>query len=397
MSPTPTPLPLSLYVHLPWCVKKCPYCDFNSHAVRGGLPEKAYLAALMADLDEELGRAGGRQIESVFFGGGTPSLFSAESIDRLIVAVRRRGSLAPDAEITLEANPGAVERGRFADYAAAGVNRVSVGVQSFEADKLAALGRIHSPRETETTLEELRRADITNVNLDLMYGLPGQDIAAALADVERAIQAQPSHISHYQLTIEPNTLFHARPPVLPDDDLIADAEIACAERLAAAGFERYEVSAYARDRRVCRHNVNYWRFGDYLGIGAGAHGKLSQDEPLSVSRRWKNRHPQSYMAAPVPPVDGETLMDAAQLRFEFMLNGLRLTAGIHERDYQARTGSEIDGLRRELEILEEEGMMLSDGGGGWRASARGFRFLNDLQARFLPSRPDAGVSGPGNG
>lgn len=393
---SPTPLPLSLYVHLPWCVKKCPYCDFNSHAVRGGLPEKAYLAALLADLDEELRRADGRRVESVFFGGGTPSLFSAESIECVIASLSERGILLPDAEITLEANPGAVERGRFADYAAAGVNRVSVGVQSFDADMLAALGRIHSPRETETTLEELRHAGITNVNLDLMYGLPGQDIAAALADVERAIQAQPTHISHYQLTIEPNTLFHARPPVLPDDDLIADAEIACVARLGAAGFERYEVSAFARDGRVCRHNVNYWCFGDYLGIGAGAHGKLSQDDPLLVWRRWKMKHPEAYMAAAVPQVDGETLMDVAQLSFEFMLNGLRLTGGFQERDFQTRTGCEIGGLRCELETLEQEGMMVSDGCGGWRASARGFRFLNDLQTRFLPSRPDAGVPGPGD-
>jgi len=256
---SPIPLPLSIYVHLPWCVKKCPYCDFNSHAVRGGLPEKAYMAALIADLEEELRRVGGRRVESVFFGGGTPSLFSAESIERIIAAIRERGILAPDAEITLEANPGAVERGRFADYAAAGVNRVSVGVQSFDADMLAALGRIHSPRETETTLEELRHAGITNVNLDLMYGLPGQDIAAALADVELAIQAQPSHISHYQLMIEPNTLFHARPPVLPDEDLIADAEIACVERLAAAGFERYFQIAHCyrdedfRANRIAEH------------------------------------------------------------------------------------------------------------------------------------------------
>lgn len=394
---SPEPLPLSLYVHLPWCVKKCPYCDFNSHAVRGSLPEQAYLAALIADLTEELGRAGGRPIESVFFGGGTPSLFSPESIERLIDAVRRLGGMSADAEITLEANPGAVERGSFKDYAAAGVNRVSVGVQSFAADKLAALGRIHSPEETETTLEDLRRAGITNVNLDLMYGLPGQDVDAARADVERAIQAQPSHISHYQLTIEPNTLFYARPPVLPDADLIADAEIACAELLGAAGFERYEVSAYARDGRVCRHNVNYWRFGDYLGIGAGAHGKLSQGEPLIVSRRCKIRHPQTYLAATEPPVDEERLMDPAQLRFEFMLNGLRLTAGIRERDYLARTGNEIDDLRRELETLETEGMMLSDGGGGWRASERGFRFLNDLQARFLPDARVGRLPGAGNG
>ena len=387
------PVPLSLYVHLPWCVKKCPYCDFNSHALRDPLPEAAYLAALLADLEEELRRVPGRTVDSIFFGGGTPSLFGAASIGRLIDAVRQRGLLAVDAEVTLEANPGAVERGRFAEYAHAGVNRISLGVQSFHAGQLQALGRIHSVRETEAALDELSAAGIQNFNLDLMYGLPGQSVEAALDDVELAIRAQPAHISHYQLTIEPNTLFHSRPPRLPEDDTIADAEIACGERLAEAGFRRYEVSAYARDDRVCRHNLNYWQFGDYLGVGAGAHGKLSQGQPLNVGRRWKLRHPGAYMSAPAPGLEGEVKVDAGQRVFEFLLNALRLTDGFRERDFQTRTGILPSVIRPRLAALEREGLMASDSNGRWWASGRGFRFLNDLQQRFLPTRQADGSGG----
>lgn len=382
----PLPLPLCLYVHLPWCVRKCPYCDFNSHALRGPLPESDYLATLLADLEEELRRVPGRTVDSIFFGGGTPSLFGAGSMERVIGTVRRSGLLAEDAEITLEANPGAVERGRFAEYADAGVNRISLGVQSFDADQLRALGRIHSLRETEVALDELRSAGIENFNLDLMYGLPGQSVRGAVEDLELAISARPAHISHYQLTIEPNTLFHARPPRLPDDDTVADAEIACGERLTGAGFRRYEVSAWARDGRVCRHNLNYWQFGDYLGIGAGAHGKLSQGEPLVVGRRWKLRHPAAYLSAPAPGLEGEAVIDAGQLEFEFMLNALRLTEGFHERQFQARTAIPPSRIRPRLAALEAEGLMASDGKGRWRASGRGFRFLNELQQRFLETR-----------
>ena len=391
------PVPLSLYVHLPWCLKKCPYCDFNSHALRDPLPEAAYLAALLADLEEELRRVPRRIVDSIFFGGGTPSLFDAASIARLIGAVRQSGRLAADAEITLEANPGAVERGRFAEYADAGVNRISLGVQSFDSGQLRALGRIHSVRETEAALEELRSAGLGNFNLDLMYGLPGQSVAAAVDDLELAIRAQPAHISHYQLTIEPNTLFHIRPPRLPDDDTIADAEIACGERLTEAGFRRYEVSAYARDDRVCRHNLNYWQFGDYIGVGAGAHGKLSRGQPLNVTRRWKLRHPGAYMTASAPGLEGEAMVDSGQLEFEFMLNALRLTGGFHERDFQMRTGILPARIRPRLAALEDEGLMAGDGKGRWRASGRGLRFLNELQQRFLPPRqaddPGGGIRG----
>jgi oxygen-independent coproporphyrinogen-3 oxidase len=373
-------------------VKKCPYCDFNSHALRHGLPEEDYIAALLADLDEELPRAVGRIVDSIFFGGGTPSLFSAASIARVIEAVRGSGLLAEGAEITLEANPGAVERGLFGEYADAGVNRISLGVQSFDAGRLRALGRVHSVLEIDTALAELRSAGVENFNLDLMYGLPGQDVASALEDVERAILAGPAHISHYQLTIEPNTLFHARPPELPDDDTIADAETACKDRLADAGYQRYEISAYARAGRVCRHNVNYWRFGDYLGVGAGAHGKLSRGEPLTVERRWKLRHPADYMSAPAPRLDGEARLDPGQREFEFMLNALRLAAGFHEDEFERHTGITAAAVRPRWAALEREGLMVNDGAGGWRASELGFRFLNELQGRFLTTAP-----GDGNG
>jgi oxygen-independent coproporphyrinogen-3 oxidase len=373
-------------------VKKCPYCDFNSHALRQRLPEEDYIAALLADLDEELPRAAGRTVDSIFFGGGTPSLFSAASIARVIEAVRGSGLLAVGAEVTLEANPGAVERGLFGEYADAGVNRISLGVQSFDADRLRALGRVHSVREIDSALEELRSAGLENFNLDLMYGLPGQDVASALEDVERAILAGPAHISHYQLTIEPNTLFHARPPELPDDDTIADAETACTGRLADAGYQRYEISAYAQAGRVCRHNVNYWRFGDYLGVGAGAHGKLSRGERPTVERRWKLRHPADYMSAPLPRLDGQARLDPGQLEFEFMLNALRLAAGFHEDEFEGRTGIPAAAVRPRWAALEREGLMASDGAGGWRASELGFRFLNELQSRFLTT-----ASGDGKG
>ncbi|MGB5249757.1 MAG: radical SAM family heme chaperone HemW [Gammaproteobacteria bacterium] len=389
-------LPLSLYVHLPWCVKKCPYCDFNSHALGDALPEARYLDALSDDLHGELKRADGRTVDSIFFGGGTPSLFSADAIGRVIDTVDRHGMLASDAEITLEANPGTVERGRFAGFASAGVNRISLGAQSFDPGQLAALGRIHSDADIWLALDELDAAGISNFNLDLMYGLPGQDVAGAMADLEQAISAGPSHISHYQLTIEPNTLFHARPPALPDEDCVADAEIACAKRLAAAGYQRYEVSAYARDQLACRHNINYWSFGDYLGAGAGAHGKLttrhSAGAGLTVKRRWKLRHPSAYMSASGQRLDGEATISGPQLRFEFMLNALRLTAGFHERQFEQRTGLPISDLRSELTKLELEGLMETDQNGGWRGTRRGMRFLNDLQARFLPS-DDQGPAG----
>jgi len=384
--PVPPVLPLSLYVHLPWCVKKCPYCDFNSHALRGSLPESEYLRALLEDLAEELNRARDRSVDSVFFGGGTPSLFSADAIRSVLDTVDHQGMLGADAEITLEANPGTVERGRFADFAAVGVNRISLGAQSFDPGQLAALGRIHSSADIWVALDEIQLAGISNFNLDLMYGLPGQDVAGAMSDLEQAISAGPAHISHYQLTIEPNTLFHVRPPALPGEDSVADTEIACAERLAEAGYRRYEISAYAREGSQCRHNINYWSFGDYLGVGAGAHGKLTDlQADAAVCRRSKLRHPSAYMSASRSRLDGEALISGPQLRFEFMLNTLRLTDGFDEEQYQQRTGLPLSGLLPDLERLAAQGLMASDGHGRWAATGLGLRFLNDLQAHFLPA------------
>jgi oxygen-independent coproporphyrinogen-3 oxidase len=352
------------------------------------MPESDYLRALLEDLAEELNRARGRRVDSVFFGGGTPSLFSADAIRSVLDTVDRLGMLGADAEITLEANPGAVERGRFADFAAVGVNRISLGAQSFDPGQLAALGRIHSSADIWVALDELQLAGISNFNLDLMYGLPGQDVAAAISDLEQAIRAGPAHISHYQLTIEPNTLFHVRPPALPGEDSVADAEIACAQRLAAAGYRRYEISAYAREGSQCRHNINYWSFGDYLGVGAGAHGKLSDPQAdaadAAIRRRWKLRHPSAYMSAGASRLDGEALISGPQLRFEFMLNALRLTDGFDEKQYQLRTGLPLSGLLPDLEGLAAQGLMESDGQGRWAATGLGLRFLNDLQAHFLP-------------
>ncbi|MDX1466170.1 MAG: radical SAM family heme chaperone HemW, partial [Halomonas sp.] len=323
--PTPTGLPpLSLYVHVPWCVRKCPYCDFNSHGVgrRAALPEDAYLAALIADLEADLPLAAGRELVSLFIGGGTPSLMSAGFYERLLQAVSARLPLARDIEITLEANPGTLERGRFAGYRAAGINRLSLGVQSFQDAQLLALGRIHGGDDAAAAFDEARRAGFDNLNLDLMHGLPGQTPALALADLEQALALGPEHLSWYQLTLEPNTEFHSYPPVLPEEEVLWDIQDAGHARLEAAGFARYEISAYARPDRASRHNLHYWRFGDYLGIGAGAHGKLSMPahQGLEIERRWKSRRPEDYLRRANDPrgfVAGRGLIDERELPLEF--------------------------------------------------------------------------------
>jgi len=378
--------PLGLYIHLPWCVAKCPYCDFNSHAVRGALPEESYVDALLKDLADELDRAGGRAVQTVFFGGGTPSLFGARSIGRVLRAVDRRTSLG-GAEITLEANPGAVEHGSFVDYARAGINRISLGVQSFVPERLAALGRVHTVDDVWRTLQELDRAGLDNFNIDLMYGLPGQHPDEAAADVAAALRAGPAHISHYQLTIEPHTLFHRCPPALPDDDLIADMEVAAAEQLAAGGYGRYEISAWAAPGRRCRHNENYWRYGDYLGVGAGAHGKLTDAPRDVIERRWKRRRPADYMADALDRLEGCRRVTADERTFEFLLNALRLTEGFTEAEFTARTGLAATQVLARLNRACADGLLESPASGHWRASAHGRRFLNDLQARFLPESP----------
>jgi len=380
--PVPLAPPLSLYVHFPWCVRKCPYCDFNSYTLQGELAAEPYVARLARDLEAQAPEVSGRPVVSVFFGGGTPSLFSPAAIARVLGAARRCLTLAADAEVTLEANPGAIERGAFGEYRAAGVTRVSLGAQSFAPEALAALGRIHSPDETRRAAEELHAAGLANFNLDLMYALPGQDRAAALRDVEEALALGPAHLSHYQLTLEPGTLFAAHPPPLPDEDEAAEMLEECAACLAVAGFERYEVSAWARPGKQCRHNLNYWSFGDYLGVGAGAHGKLTHRERGEIVRTVQPREPRRYLAAPAGELT-RTAVPAEQLPFEFMLNALRLTGGFPMEEFTARTGLAPAAIAARLERFLARGL-LERTPGGYRASELGLRFLNDLIADFLP-------------
>lgn len=375
--------PLSLYVHLPWCVSKCPYCDFNSHVHKGPLPEAAYVAALLADLETELRFTAGRRVETVFFGGGTPSLFAPESVAALLDGIRARLPLAIDAEITLEANPGTVEHGRFAGYRDAGVNRISLGAQSFRARQLALLGRIHAVDDTLRAVDELRAAEIRNFNLDLMYALPEQSLADACADIDAALGLAPPHLSHYQLTLEPGTVFHQRPPPLPDEELADEIQRVTHARLADAGFVLYEVSAWSRPGHECRHNLNYWSFGDYLGIGAGAHGKLTIAG--EIVRTVKAPQPREYLerAARGGALGSREPVPAVQRPFEFMLNALRLPGGFANEAFESRTGLPMAAVEAILESAAERGLTVASAG-GWRPTPFGLRFLNDLQALFLP-------------
>jgi putative oxygen-independent coproporphyrinogen III oxidase len=377
-------IPLALYVHMPWCVRKCPYCDFNSHQLKSALPDASYIDTLLLDLEHEAPRAQGREIDTVFFGGGTPSLFSPAEFARFLTALRARFPVAQNAEITLEANPGTIERGAFAGYAEAGINRVSMGAQSFDADALAALGRIHSPQDTQRAVAELRAAGIANFNLDLMYALPRQSQQSARRDVLTAIELQPAHISYYQLTLEPGTVFHSRPPPLPDEDASWDIQLMGQELMGAAGYGQYEVSAYARPDARCRHNLNYWRFGDYLGIGAGAHGKLTLEAPGQILRTVKPKQPRDYQERiRSGPVTGEEAWVApAQLPFEFMLNALRLNEGFRADLFEERTGLSLESVKTRLGAAQQAGL-LEPWEAGWRPTTLGRRFLNDLQAAFL--------------
>jgi oxygen-independent coproporphyrinogen-3 oxidase len=375
--------PLSLYVHLPWCLKKCPYCDFNSHEWRdaGGPPEAQYLEALRSDLEAALPLIWGRRVHSIFIGGGTPSLFSPESIDRLLADIRARLPLEPGLEITLEANPGTFERDRFRAYRAAGVTRLSVGVQSFDDAKLRSLGRVHDSAQAIAAVEEAAQAFDT-FNLDLMYALPGQTVAQFEADLAQALSFQPPHLSVYHLTIEANTLFAKHPPAVPDDDTAFEMLDIITERSAAAGMERYEVSAFARPGDRCQHNLNYWQFGDYLGLGAGAHSKISY--PHRVVRQVRFRDPASYMlnalAGQALSQDEEVARD--QLPFEFMLNALRLREGFELSRFSERTGLSLAAIQRPLEVAQTKGLIDRD----LRSvvpTPRGFDLLNDLQSLFL--------------
>jgi len=378
--------PLALYVHIPWCLKKCPYCDFNSHERRGEIPQARYVDALLADLELALPGIWGRRVHTVFFGGGTPSLFAPEAVDRILAGVRSRVPLAPDAEITLEANPGTFERARFAGFRAAGINRLSVGVQSFEPKFLHALGRVHDADEARAAAAAAIEI-FGNVNLDLMYALPGQTPADAQSDLAQALRFSPPHLSFYHLTIEPNTLFHRYPPSLPDDETAADIEDAIAATLGAAGYLHYETSAYARPGHECRHNLNYWRFGDYLGIGAGAHSKLSF--PERVVRQVRHKQPQQYMEEVErgSPLAEDRTVERGEIGFEFMLNALRLTDGVPVALFAERTGFALTLVQKGLDEAERRGLVERDHQ-RMRPTPLGQRFLNDLQAIFLPA-PDA--------
>ncbi|BAO43103.1 radical SAM family heme chaperone HemW [Thiolapillus brandeum] len=377
--PLPGDVPLSLYVHIPWCLRKCPYCDFNSHALKGDLPEAAYVQALLADVDADARKLSGREVQTVFIGGGTPSLFSGEAIGNLLAGIRSRLSLAEDAEITLEANPGAVDAGHFAAYREAGVNRLSIGVQSFSATKLEALGRVHDPRQAREAFHVARRAGFGNINLDLMFGLPDQCLDEVLEDLSQALALAPEHLSWYQLTLEPNTLFHHQPPAVPGDGVLWEMQQAGQALLAQQGYVQYEVSGYARKGFQCRHNLNYWRFGDYLGAGAGAHGKLTGDG--AVRRYWRERQPQAYMEAGGAVVAAEHELDESDRRLEFMMNALRLKQGVPLSLYGDMTGLSPDGLRAALSRARTRGL-LTEAGDRLQATSLGQRFLNDLLVMF---------------
>ena len=371
--------PLALYLHIPWCVKKCPYCDFNSHTFES-LPEQLYIDALQADIEAQLPAIWGRRIVSVFIGGGTPSLFSAEGLHRIISLLRSHLNCLPGMEITMEANPGTVEQQKFNDFFAAGINRLSIGVQSFEDEKLRSLGRIHNASEAMHAMEVARSAGFENVNLDLMFGLPQQSVEQGLGDLRQAIELSPEHISWYQLTIEPNTLFYSQPPTVPADDDIWELQQQGQAMLADAGYAQYEISAYARDHRQCAHNLNYWQFGDYLALGAGAHGKVSRSDTGEIRRYWQVRQPGAYMQA-VDKTSGSEVLTAEQAVFEFMLNALRLRQGFDISLFEQHTGQAADVILPRCEEAIEEGLMLNEGR-CYRASEQGYLFLNDLINRF---------------
>ncbi|WNC09622.1 radical SAM family heme chaperone HemW [Pseudomonas coleopterorum] len=373
--------PLALYIHIPWCVRKCPYCDFNSHAASPVLPEEEYVDALLADLDQDLAAVYGRPLSSIFFGGGTPSLFSAAALGRLLAGVEQRIPFTADIEITLEANPGTFEQDKFVAYRKLGINRLSIGIQSFQPNKLEALGRIHTGDEALRAAEMARRAGFDNFNLDLMHGLPDQSLEEALDDLRQAIALAPTHLSWYQLTLEPNTVFWNQPPELPEDDILWDIQEAGQALLAEHGFSQYEVSAYARPGKAARHNLNYWSFGDFIGIGAGAHGKLSHPDGRIV-RTWKTRLPKDYLNPGKQFKAGEKTLTADELPFEFLMNALRLTQGVDAELFAQRTGLPLQTLAAARAEAEQKGLLQVEPT-RLVATARGQLFLNDLLQYFL--------------
>ena len=382
-TPVPTPIPLSLYIHIPWCIKKCPYCDFNSHEARNDIPEERYLDALIRDLENELPNIWGRSIESVFIGGGTPSLFSAEGIDKLLRSLRERLNIRPNIEITMEANPGTFEQERFSAYRQAGINRLSIGIQSYNDNHLKALGRVHGSSEALKATEIVQKAGFGNFNLDLMFGLPKQTVGEALSDLKTAIAMKPNHISWYQLTIEENTLFHYSPPPIPNDELIWEIQQQGQKLLKESGYEQYEVSAYAQKIQQSKHNINYWQFGDYLGIGAGAHGKITMPDG-SITRHTKFRHPEEYMnkALDNQARSSEKSLTKDDVIFEFMLNIARLRHGFTTELFEQRTWLAFSEVEEKLESLIEDGLILKTED-HYKPSDKGYLFVNDIVNRFL--------------
>ena len=378
--------PLSLYVHLPWCIRKCPYCDFNSHQQKNSLPERKYVDALLADLEQEIPDIWGRSLESVFIGGGTPSLFSASELDRLLCGIRALTALAPTAEITLEANPGTFEQEKFRDFRAIGINRLSIGIQSFNDNLLRALGRVHCGSEACRAVDIGTAAGFDEINLDLMFGLPGQSLAESRADLSQAISLQPTHLSFYELTLEPNTRFAKFPPELPPEDSCWEMQTRAIELLAEHGYARYEISAYAKPRHQCRHNRNYWLFGDYVGIGAGAHGKLSFADRGEIRRRWKVKHPDAYLqsAHSIDRIGGESVVPFEDTALEFMMNALRLVEGFPVALFQTHTGVSLKPWQDAIEAAQTAGL-LEQQGFSLRATERGLSFLNDVVGHFLPA------------
>jgi oxygen-independent coproporphyrinogen-3 oxidase len=373
--------PLSLYIHIPWCVRKCPYCDFNSHTASPILPEEEYVDALLADLDLDLPHVHGRELRSIFFGGGTPSLFSAQALGRLLTGVEQRIRFASDIEVTLEANPGTFEQDKFRAYRGLGINRLSIGIQSFQEAKLKALGRIHNGDEAIRAADMARQAGFDNFNLDLMHGLPDQSQEEALNDLRQAIALAPTHLSWYQLTLEPNTVFWNQPPVLPEDDILWDIQETGQQLLADNGYAQYEVSAYAQPGKAARHNLNYWAFGDFIGIGAGAHGKLSHPDGRII-RTWKTRLPKDYLNPDKPFQAGHKRLSTEELPFEFLMNALRLTDGVDAALFQERTGLSLASLASARREAEQRGLLKADPA-RLVATAQGQLFLNDLLQYFL--------------
>jgi len=371
--------PLSLYIHVPWCVRKCPYCDFNSHAVQNDVPESAYLNALLEDLDQDLALADGRSIQTVFIGGGTPSLMSGDFYRKLFRGLSERLIFAGDAEITLEANPGTLEEGRFEAFREAGINRLSIGVQSFNPAHLKALGRIHDSAAAHRAIDTAKKAGFDNFNLDLMHGLPGQTPEEALADLQSAMSHEPPHLSWYQLTLEPNTEFYSRPPDLPDDDLLWEISQRGGDYLRQQGFNDYEISAWCREGKASRHNLNYWSFGDYMALGAGGHGKISLPDG-TIKRYWKTRQPEAYLNRIGSRTAGNENIEAAELPLEFLMNALRLRKGVDESLFYDRTGLPLTSVAVQLEKLREDKLLAHD---RLQATDLGQRYLNSLLERFL--------------